>query len=147
MYELIERHLPDAHAYADDTQLYISFRADYRIDQETAVRTVEMCTDDIKRWMLTNKLKLNEGKTEVILIGTRQQLEKIDFKDICVGSNVVTCVETAKNLDCWFDSHMKMDTHVILNVAKLPSFTFITLDALGSSSISIQLRFLCRLSL
>ncbi|CAB4016802.1 RNA-directed DNA polymerase from transposon X-element, partial [Paramuricea clavata] len=62
--ELIERHLPDAHAYADDTQLYISFRADSRIDQETAVRTVDMCIDDIKRWMLANRLKLNEGKTE-----------------------------------------------------------------------------------
>ncbi|CAB4028506.1 Hypothetical predicted protein [Paramuricea clavata] len=74
--ELIERHLPDAHAYANDTQLYISFRADSRIDQETAVRTVEMCIDDIKRWMLANRLKLNEGKTEVILIGTWQQLEK-----------------------------------------------------------------------
>ena len=60
--ELIEHHLPDAHAYADDTQLYISFRADSRIDQETAVRIVEMCTDDIKRWMLVNRLKLNEGK-------------------------------------------------------------------------------------
>ncbi|CAB3987163.1 Hypothetical predicted protein, partial [Paramuricea clavata] len=96
--ELIKRHLPGA--YADDTQLYISFRADSRIDQETAVRTVEMCIDDIKRWMLANRLKLNEGKTEVILIGTWQQLEKIDFNDIRVGSNVVTCVENAKNLGC-----------------------------------------------
>ena len=110
--ELIERHLPDAHAYADDTQLYISFRADSRIDQETAVRTVEKCIDDIKRWMLAIRLKLNEGKPEVILIGTWQQLEKIDFNDIRVGSNVVTCVENAKNLGCWFDSQMKMDTHV-----------------------------------
>ncbi|CAB3985749.1 Hypothetical predicted protein, partial [Paramuricea clavata] len=98
--ELIERHLPDAHAYADDTQLYISFLADSRIDQETAVRTVEMCIDDIKRWMLANRLKLNEGNTEVILIGTWQQLEKIDFNNIRVGSNVVTCVENAKNLSC-----------------------------------------------
>ena len=56
--------IPDAHAYADDTQLYISFRADSRIDQETAVRTVEMCIEDIKRWMLTNRLKLNEAKTK-----------------------------------------------------------------------------------
>ena len=110
--ELIERHLPDAHAYADDIQLYISFRADSRIDQETAVRTVEMCIDDIKRWMLANRLKLNEEKTEVILIGTWQQLVKIDFNDIRVDSNVVTCVQNAKNLACWFDSQMKMDTHV-----------------------------------
>jgi hypothetical protein len=91
-----------ARAYADDTQIYISTRWNSRIDQKTAVRTVEMCVDDIKRWMLVNRLKLDEGNTyKVMLIGTWQQLAKIDYNNIRVGSNyVVTCVQ------------MKMDTHV-----------------------------------
>ena len=61
-----------------------------------------MCVDDIKRWMLVNRLKLDEGNTyKVMLIGTWQQLAKIDYNNIRVGSNyVVTCVQ------------MKMDTHV-----------------------------------
>ncbi|XP_046560283.1 LOW QUALITY PROTEIN: GPI inositol-deacylase-like [Haliotis rubra] len=34
--------------------------------------------EDIKSWMTTNKLKLNDTKTEALLVGTRQQLSKVD---------------------------------------------------------------------
>ena len=53
--------------------------------------------NDIRIWMLTDKLKLNEDKTEFMVIGTRPQLGK---------------VSTAKNLGVWLDSHLKLDTHI-----------------------------------
>ena len=74
------RHLPDVHAYADDSQLYISFKPDAGADQAAAVTAMQNCIDDVKRWMLADKLKLNDGKTEFILIGTRQQLAKVKWK-------------------------------------------------------------------
>ena len=77
LFSVLEDHLPNVHAYADDSQLYISFKPDAGADQSAAVTAMQNCIDDVKRWMLADKLKLNDDKTEFILIGTRQQLEKL----------------------------------------------------------------------
>ena len=37
------------------------------------------CLRAIRAWMQTDKLKLNENKTEIMLIGTRQQLNKVNL--------------------------------------------------------------------
>ena len=52
---------PDAHAFADDNQLYVSFQPDSMSEQLSAVTVMENCIDDIKTWMLNDKLKLNDG--------------------------------------------------------------------------------------
>ena len=62
--------------------------------------------------MLTNKLKLNDGKTEFLLIGTRQQLVKVNASTLCVGETSVTCTSVLKTLGCWLDSQFKFETHI-----------------------------------
>ena len=62
--------------------------------------------------MLINKLKLNDGKTEFLLIGTRQQLAKVNSSTLCVGEISVTCSSVLKSLGCWFDSQFKFETHI-----------------------------------
>ena len=56
---------------------------------------------DLRSWMSEDKLKLNEGKTELLLVGTKQQLAEV-------------CVEIApssvRNLGVWFDSCLNMIT-------------------------------------
>ena len=72
LFEVIKSHLPDAHAYADDTQLYLSFQADSEADQAEAVSAMERrMIASISNWMKLDKLKLNSDKTEIILIGTK----------------------------------------------------------------------------
>ena len=44
--------------YADDTQLYISFK--YKQSLE-AILKLNSCLSDIRRWMITNKLKINDA--------------------------------------------------------------------------------------
>jgi hypothetical protein len=39
---------------------------------------MEACIADIKKWTQHNSLMLNDEKTEFIIIGTRQQLAKVD---------------------------------------------------------------------
>ena len=47
-------------------------------------------------WMQADKLKLNENKTEVMLIGTRQQLSKVNLGTLTVGDNSVVIVNKAE---------------------------------------------------
>ena len=58
------------HCYADDSQVYISFSSNDRAEQLAVVRNIEDCTRDIRFWMLNNDLKLNDDKTEFLIIGT-----------------------------------------------------------------------------
>ena len=60
---IIERHLQKTQAYVDDTQLYVSFNANSCDDQSAAVEAMQRCIMDIRQWMLSDKLKLNDGKT------------------------------------------------------------------------------------
>ena len=83
LYDLISRHLPLVHGYTDDHQLFISFRPDTKSTADS-VTAMEDCVSDIRRWMLTNRLMINDGKAEVILVGTPQQLEKITLAGIKV---------------------------------------------------------------
>ena len=54
--EIVRSHGLDYHFYADDTQLYISFKD---CDVDVARLRVENCVADICHWMEVNELKLN----------------------------------------------------------------------------------------
>lgn len=69
LFDVVERHLPDVHCYADDIQLYLAFSPE---DSEAAVEAVLRCIDDLRQWMLHDLLKLNDDKTEFLVIGTKQ---------------------------------------------------------------------------
>jgi hypothetical protein len=63
--------------------------------------------------MIKDKLKLNDDKTEFILIGTRPQLEKVQIDSLVVGDAVVSASnEPIMNLGAWFDRNLPMSTHV-----------------------------------
>ena len=55
---------------------------------------------------------LNDGKTEIIIIGTRQQLAKVNIDTLQVRESVITPAGEVNDLGCWFDKHFKMDTHI-----------------------------------
>lgn len=62
--------------------------------------------------MKEDMLCLNDGKTEFLLIGSRQQLAKVSIDSIKVGDADIVPVLFARNLGCWFDSNMDMSTHI-----------------------------------
>jgi len=51
------------HAYADDIQAHVSVPA---VHQSTAMQRLASCIIRIRDWMASNRLKLNEEKTQVI---------------------------------------------------------------------------------
>ena len=107
LYDLISKHLPLVRGYADDHQLYISFRPDTK-----STTAMEDCVSDIRRWMLTNRLMINDGKTEVMLVSTPQQLAKITLDGIKVGGENIVPATAVRNLGVNQDNHLKMDKHV-----------------------------------
>ena len=54
--------------------------------------------------MLNDNPQLHGNKTEFLIIGTPQQLEKVEIMSIRVGNSDVYPVPTARNLGSWFDS-------------------------------------------
>ena len=62
---VIFKHPVSHMLYADDTQVYKSFDLD---DCLSSILCVEKCVSDVKAWMTSNKHKMNEDKTEVLLV-------------------------------------------------------------------------------
>ena len=67
--DIAKSHNVSYHTYADDTQLYLTFDPKESNGLETALTTLSACVMDIKAWMCRNKLKINEGKTEFLVVG------------------------------------------------------------------------------
>ena len=112
LFKIIERHLPNVHTYIDDTQLYLSFNVDSRVEQSAALSAMQNCIADIRQWMLRDRLRLNDDKTEFIIIRTRQQLAKVNIDSLRVGESSTAPTSKVKNLGCWFDGQLKMATQI-----------------------------------
>ncbi len=59
---IIQAHGCSYHFYADDTQLYLSFRP----DDPTVAARISGCLADISAWMKEHHLQLNLAKTELL---------------------------------------------------------------------------------
>ena len=112
LFDIIEKHLPSVNCYADDTQLYLAFCPDKEGDDAIAIEAMRNCIKELRVWMARNRFLLNEDKTDFLLIGTLQQLLKVNFTRITVGSEVIECKSSVRNLGSWFDSQLNMSVHI-----------------------------------
>jgi len=82
--DIILRHGVTLHCYADDIQLYIAFDHKDPSSISKAVETLEACVDDIRIWMIKNRLKMNDSKSEMIIFAPPRT--KISNLCITVGT-------------------------------------------------------------
>ena len=103
-------HQLSHHLYADDTQLYIGLTHD---NAHTNLTLLQETLNHVRSWMYTNKLKLNPGKTEFMLIGTPKKRASLAslFPIDLLGSMVTPC-EKVRNLRVIFDADFSFTQHV-----------------------------------
>ena len=106
--DITRRHNMNFHFYADDYQIYFS------LDSVSSVTTtrIEACLQDIGTWMSLNKLKLNDDKTELLVIGSgnlsASQLPSLTATD----GSVIQPSHSAKNIGVIFDNKLNMERQV-----------------------------------
>ena len=107
----LSRHAPDAHVtqYADDTQVLIS---DVKRNLPNLILRMESTVTSLASWFRAHGLKLNTSKTEILLLGTRQNTRDLSPVSVRVGGGTVRESQCVKNLGVLFDRHLTWDAHV-----------------------------------
>ena len=97
------------HVYGDNTQLYVSFKCKQPLE---AIWKLNSCLADIRGWMITNKLKINDSKTEFIVFRSPQL--KCDLSDfsVNVGESMITQSSKVRDLGVIFDQFLNFDDHI-----------------------------------
>ena len=109
LFEVINRKGLVAHSYADDTQVHLSVPAS---ESPVAVRQFSECIEEIDGWMRSNRLKMNTDKTQLIWIGTRQQLSRVDINEIELQLDTASFSTSVSDLGVILDNQLKMTDHV-----------------------------------
>ena len=90
------------HFYADDTQLSIHLS---HKNASAALAKLNACLHDVQRWMSLSKLKLNPGKTEFIVFGSKAQRQKISSNfPVSILGSLLHPVDSVRNSGVWFDA-------------------------------------------
>ena len=82
-------------------------------DYATAVDRLSACVAYVNDWMTASRLRLNPSKTQVMWLGSSQQLDKINIRDVQLLSANITVVNTARDLGVILDSQLSLDAHVV----------------------------------
>ena len=107
--EILRRHAPSYHLFADDDQLYIAAEPD-RV--KARVGELESCIDEVRQWMRANFLQLNDDKTDVLLIGSPTTLARLPTMNVRVGDSCVPTKEIVKNLGVLMDKRLDLSSNI-----------------------------------
>ena len=70
---------------------------------------MELCTAYISTWMVSNALRLNDNKTEVLLVESKYILQNIPDCAPHIGNDTISLTQTARNIGAMFDNTLFYD--------------------------------------
>ena len=116
--DLAQQHEVNMHCYADDTQPYLSFKPLIPMAEGRAVEKLTGFINDVRAWMLANKLKLNDDKTVFLLLGRPSKTRRVSLSSFPMGDTDIPKSEFGTNLGTIWDHEMSMARQVN-NICKL----------------------------
>ena len=124
--DIVQSHGMDFHLYADDTQLYVGCPISEAVSKK---EHLEQCVSELRDWMSANLLKLNDDKTEFMVIGTRHTLQHCpdELLSIKVGNICVNSASSARNIGVVMDPLLSMEKQV----AKITRTCYMALRDIG----------------
>lgn len=108
--DILNKYNISFHCFADDIQFYLPLKP----DSCTTLQPLLNCLSDIKCWMASNFLTLNENKTEVIIFGTPLPTHLTDTLSTLVSSPK----PAVRNLGVILDSSFKFDQQVTATIKR-----------------------------
>jgi hypothetical protein len=94
---------------ADDMQLYLCVPL---AEAAVAADRLGACLVDVEAWLKASQLRLNPSKTQVMWLGSAQQLAKVQLDEIPVFSSQVSVVPCCKEPRIVVDSQLSMSAPV-----------------------------------
>ena len=130
--DIARHHGINYHLYADDIQLYVSFYPWSPEALDNVLTKLQSCISDMKQWMMVNKLKLNDTKTEFFVAASAHNLRNLPDVKLNLDGTLISPTETIRNLGVIFDTRMLMSPHIshicrtvtyyIRNIARIRRF-------------------------
>ena len=95
---IARRHGIGIHMYADDTQLYVTMDVLNETSKTASLAKMTDCITDIRSWMNCNLLKLNDSKTDVLVLASPHYITTITDMTIRVGDTSIPSSQFVRNL-------------------------------------------------
>ena len=87
-----------------------------------SIHSIQSYISDVKAWATVNMLKLNENKTELMLVTSKRTKHLHNLPtSITIGNAQVPFKQSVKNLGFTLDCHLTMNAHVA-NIARTCHF-------------------------
>ena len=110
--KIILHHDVEQKRYADDTQKYLSFCLKDPAALQSAISKIQISLGDVQLWMSANMLKMNNGKTKLIVFAPKRYLQTLNNLSLKVDRAVVYPKHEVTNLGVIFDPTLSMKQQV-----------------------------------
>ena len=124
---IIDSHSIIHHSFSDDIQSQMSAPPD-RISK--LLHSMQSCISDVKAWETANMPKLNDNKTELMLVTSKRTKHLHNLPtSVTIGNAQIPLKQSVKNLGFTLDCHLTMNAHVS-NIARTCYFVYSVLSTL-----------------
>ena len=108
--DIIREHNVSYQTFADYTRRH---KASQPTEFQCLVSDFESCFLFVEAWMLSNKLKLNDEKTEAMLVGSGQTINLTKAESIQIGEKKTILLNPhVNNFGVFLDSTLSMKQHI-----------------------------------
>ena len=100
------------HLFADDTQLYDSALPK---DLPSLSDNMSGCVENVSEWMEKSKLKMNDDKTEVLVVASSHRLKNENNElnnGLHVSDITIPFSKSVRNLGVYLDGQLSMEDHI-----------------------------------